>query len=62
MKKYPFEEKTIEELVEEANRILKENIPEMTEEEERVEHNRSIVQELSLPITEQIWLDIIFSC
>ena len=35
MKKYPFEEKTIEELLEEARSILKEGVQELTEEEER---------------------------
>ena len=34
MKKYPIEEKTVEELVAEANRILAAGVTEMTEEEE----------------------------
>lgn len=34
MKKYPFEEKTVEELVEDVNRILAAGVREMTEEEE----------------------------
>ena len=35
MKKYPFEEKTVSELVKEANEILEKSIGEMTEEEAR---------------------------
>lgn len=35
MKKYPIEEKTVEELVKEAKRILAVGVKEMTEEEER---------------------------
>lgn len=33
MKKYPIEEKTLEELINEANEVLR-NVTEMTEEEE----------------------------
>ena len=35
MKKYPFEEKTVEELVEEVKSIFAAGVTEMTEEEER---------------------------
>jgi len=34
MSKYPFEEKSIEELLKEANELLKNSTREMTEEEE----------------------------
>lgn len=36
MKRYPFEEKSLEELVKEANELLEKNkyLPEMTQEEE----------------------------
>lgn len=33
MKKYPFETKTLAELIEEANRILASSVAELTEEE-----------------------------
>ena len=39
MKKYPIEEKTVEELVAEANRILAAGVTEMTEEEEMEEED-----------------------
>lgn len=35
MKKNPFEEKTVEELVAEANELVKRSVGEMTEEEAR---------------------------